>query len=434
MKIWKKLLALGLACGTLGAGAMLATGCKEQKKELAYYLSEDGTYYIVSGIGTYEGDTLTIPETYNQLPVKGIFDRAFYDCDGLTSVTIPNHITELGYGIFEDCDGLEKAVIGNNVRTLPSAMFAGCKNLFSITLGSNVENIVVNAFDGCTRLVEVYNNSRIPLKAGDEHYGKVAYYAKDVYEDMSAKSRLVTNRDGFVLHSDGTVVSLIAYLGTSSSITMPEKVKVINDYAFDSTSAIQNVTIDKTVEEIGAYAFVDCENLQSVTIGAAVTTVRDGAFYHCDKLTGVTIGEKVQTIGEKAFAESGALASVTLPDNVTELGKEAFLNCAGLKSVTIGGGVSTIEEKTFMGCTKLESATIGSGVVRICPKAFEGCSALKEAKFEKTAVWWVADGPVETSGLLVSEEVMQSAVSAAYYLTGEYKNKYWNWIEGDVEE
>ena len=82
MKIWKKLLALGLACSTLGAGAMLATGCKEQKKELAYYLSEDGTYYIVSGIGTYEGDTLTIPERIINYLSRGFLIARFMIATG----------------------------------------------------------------------------------------------------------------------------------------------------------------------------------------------------------------------------------------------------------------------------------------------------------------------------------------------------------------
>lgn len=426
MKFWKKSALLGLACILCGVGAGIATGCKETKKELEYYLSEDGTYYIVSGIGTFTDEELTIPQTYRNLPVKGIFDRAFYDCDGLTRVVIPDHITELGYGIFENCDRLERAVIGKGVQTLPSTTFADCKNLYSVTLGSNLENIVVDAFENCTRLVEVYNASRIPLSIGDKNYGKVAYYAKDVYTDLSEKSKLVTNREGFLLHSDGQTISVIAYLGTSSSIKMPEKATIINAYAFEATSTIQSVTVDKNIVTIGAYAFADCPNLQTVILNDKVENVNDYAFFNCDRLTEVIVGAPLQSIGKGAFANSDALEEIVVPNSVTALGEEAFLQCKALKTVILGDGLTTLQEKTFQGCTALESVTISSGVTRICAKAFDGCTALRNATFFNTAVWWVADGPAETSGLLVQEAVMQSPISAAYYLTGEYKDKYWN--------
>lgn len=423
----------GIACILCIVGAGVATGCKETKQELAYYLSEDGTYYIVSGIGTFTDEELTIPQTYRNLPVKGIFDRAFYDCDGLKRVSIPDSITELGYGIFANCDRLESAVIGKGVRTLPSAVFADCKNLFSVTLGSNVENIVVDAFENCTRLAEVYNLSRIPLSVGEKNYGKVAYYAKDVYTDLSEKSKIVTNKDGFVLHSDGETISVIAYTGTSSVISMPEKATVICDYAFEATSAVQSVTIDKKISTIGAYAFADCPNLQSVTLEENVESVGAYAFYNCDRLTEFSIGDGVQSIAKGAFANSDALEEISISDSVTTLGEEAFLQCKALKRVTLGNGVHTLQEKTFQGCTALERVSIGSGVTQICPKVFEGCTALASAEFARTSVWWVTDGPVETSGLLVDKAVMQSPISAAYYLTGEYKDRYWNRSESGDE-
>ena len=107
MKAWKKLALMSLACLATGVGVLTASGCEEPKKnELKYYLSEDGSYYIVSGIGTYQGETLEIPQTYNGRPVKAILDRAFYNCDRLKSVVIPNHITEWGFGVFENCENI----------------------------------------------------------------------------------------------------------------------------------------------------------------------------------------------------------------------------------------------------------------------------------------------------------------------------------------
>ena len=63
---------------------------------LAYTLSDDGTYYSVSGIGYCKDTDIFIPLMHNGLPVKKIADRAFYNCYRLTSVVIPDSVQVLG--------------------------------------------------------------------------------------------------------------------------------------------------------------------------------------------------------------------------------------------------------------------------------------------------------------------------------------------------
>ena len=74
---------------------------------LAYTLSDDGTYYSVSGIGNCEDTDIVIPSMHNELPVKEIAYRAFYICTGLTSVVIPDSVTSIGEYAFYDCIGLK---------------------------------------------------------------------------------------------------------------------------------------------------------------------------------------------------------------------------------------------------------------------------------------------------------------------------------------
>ena len=73
-------------------------------KALDFALSEDGSYYIVTGIGTYDDYNLIIPEEYEGKPVKDIEAGAFYGCLDIITATIPDTIT----------------VITNNVFTSPS--------------------------------------------------------------------------------------------------------------------------------------------------------------------------------------------------------------------------------------------------------------------------------------------------------------------------
>ena len=52
----------------------------------------------------------------------------------------------------------------------------------------------------------------------------------------------------------------------------------------------------------------------SITIPDSVTSIGEYAFYYCSNLTSVTIGNSVTSIGVSAFRSCTSLASVTIPD------------------------------------------------------------------------------------------------------------------------
>ena len=77
--------------------------------------------------------------------VTAIGERAFYNCSGLTSVTIPNSVTSIDYSAFSECDQLSSVTLGDDITSIASSAFPSktkfytkhkTKTLFSLWNGS----------------------------------------------------------------------------------------------------------------------------------------------------------------------------------------------------------------------------------------------------------------------------------------------------------
>ena len=81
---------------------------------------------------------------------KGIADYAVYECDGLTSVSIPNSVTSIGNEAFSYCSGLTSVTIPNSVTSIGKYAFSYCTGLTRIDAYPNPEKVSIgaDAFDG----------------------------------------------------------------------------------------------------------------------------------------------------------------------------------------------------------------------------------------------------------------------------------------------
>ncbi|MDD6701965.1 MAG: leucine-rich repeat domain-containing protein [Bacteroidales bacterium] len=210
-----------------------------------YSVNNDNTTVMVAGYpsGSKPTGDLTIPEsvTYGDISysVTSIGSDAFYDCSGLTSVTIPNSVTEIGSG----------------------------------------------AFDGTAW----YNNQ----PDGLVYAGLVAYQ----YKGTMPSGTSIVLKEG----TKGIAGFAFFYCTGLTSVTIPNSVTSIGDWAFYGCSGLTSVTIPNSVTSIGDYAFSSCSGLTSVTIGNSVTSIGNKAFSDCSGLTSVTIPNSVTSIGESAF-------------------------------------------------------------------------------------------------------------------------------------
>ncbi len=223
-------------------------------------------------------ESITIPSS-----VTSISYEAFYGCSNLISVIFEgdSELTSIGEYAFHDCSSLQAINLEgcDYLVSIGANAFYNCRSLSSIVIPSNVTSIGEYAFYNCYRLVEVYDlSTKLTIEAGATTNGYVGCYARDVYTTLFAPSKLTTT-DGFVLHTNGNEVTLINYVGTSKTPTIPDNVTSIGKYAFYQYTDLTNITIPEGVTSIGASAFYNCNNLTSVYYAGTET-----------KWTNITIG------------------------------------------------------------------------------------------------------------------------------------------------
>ncbi len=217
----------------------------------------------------------------NSYIVISISDRAFYDCDNLTSVLIGNNVSIIGEYAFYDCDSLTSIEIPNSVTSIGDRAFYECA-LTNLLIGSGVTSIGEKAFFACN-LVEIKYNA-INCKAISTS-GCVFDYAGGW--DKGVK----------VIIGKG-VKSIPANLFCPNSANSSPK---ITEVIFEESSIC---------ESIGSAAFENCSSLTNVTIGDSVTSIGSSAFLNCSSLTGVVIGNSVTSIGFYAFSGCSSLKTV----------------------------------------------------------------------------------------------------------------------------
>ena len=121
-------------------------------REFFYVISGDDV--IITGYRGIPGDVV-IPATIDEKRVASIGSGAFYQCDRITRVTIPDGVTSIGDAAFAGCRSLISVIMPDSVIDVGNNAFGGCDQLIDVKLSNSLKSIGDQAFASCSSLTNM---------------------------------------------------------------------------------------------------------------------------------------------------------------------------------------------------------------------------------------------------------------------------------------
>ena len=323
-----------------------------------------------------------------QLPamqsVKTIGEAAFAGCKSITSIVLPNCVTEISKDVFGLCYALKEATLNDNITSMPRGVFWDCPNLQKVTIGKSVNNIAEYCFSGCSKLAEVYS---MPTKAPKlssvafDNYKPTIYVQEGSYNSYASAAVWKNfNIEEMGVEKPGDPSDL-TYITTSKStveVTKSSSGSYSGDIVIPETVVLNGTTY--TVTSIGESAFAKCKDVTSVYIPNTVKKIGITAFSNCSSLTKIKIPNSVTSLGDGAFDSCSKLKSATISNAIKKLGVGVFQHCHALASVNIPESVNNIESWAFYDCKSLTSIYIPNSVTFLNWGVFADCTSLEEVR------------------------------------------------------
>lgn len=277
---------------------------------------------------TYSGEivipsTVTIPGKTGEYTVVRVKQYGFRDLRNITSVILPETITELESWAFSGCTKLESISLNENLTKIRTSAFEDCTSLKTITLPDNL-----------TYLQQAFSNSGIT--------------------SINIPTKL-TNIDAY---------GNMPYL---TSITIPNTVTQIGHGCFNNCSRLTEVIIEDGSKMLymSEQAF-ESSPVEYIYLGRNIKDHEQNTF----EVKGSTLFQSLSNIdfGPEVtetphFSECSNILKMFIPDNVTSM--KNIYHCENLETLIIGNGVESIGNGVWSGCNNLKFLYLGNSLKSI---------------------------------------------------------------------
>ncbi len=367
-------------------------------------LTKSGNFAVAEGTKTIAGEafywcnkltSVTIPNG-----VVSIGEYAFYNCDGLKSISLPDSVKIIGKSAFDICDNLQTINIPAGVKEIGDWAFSGCKSLKSVTIPGTVKKIGTGAYCACTGLTTVKINN------GVEEIGKAAFQGCTALSSLTVADSVKTigqnafgstkfyntstNWKNNALYAGNHLLSVRA--SVSGAYSVPAGTKAISEDAFFQCTSITDINIPNSVTGIYDGAFRKCTALKNINVALdnGNYSAQNGVLYSKDgsKLiscpvsntaTTMTLNNGVKSIADYAFYGNKNISSVKLTKNVKSVGEYAFYDCNNLNRVEIPESVDYIGDWAFAQAEKVTMYVVSGSYA-------ENYAKEKEVKYDYISI------------------------------------------------
>ena len=342
------------------------TGCKRgYNYDLAFTLSDAGTYYTVTGMGTCTDTDICIPVAIDGIPVTAIGSKAFYQNSDIVRIFIPDGVKTFNSNAIYDCSSLTTIILPDTLSSMISNSIGNCSNLqYNITA------------DGCKYLGSSSNDYFVLMDVSD------------------------TSITEITVHTGTEIIwsSAFAKCAKLTSVKIPDSVWYIGFFAFRDCDSLVSIAIPEGVKRIENFVFVDCDSLKNVTLPSSATYMGHDFFSGCPSVEKVTVhadNPNYFSAGNCIIKKSngtlmsGCVSSVIPKDgSVLRINNFAFQEVP-ITYVVIPEGVASIGSNAFNKC-QLTKIVIPATVTSISNGAFNNNTSLTTVVYNGTAEQWAA--------------------------------------------
>ncbi len=295
------------ASGPNAVAVWKARHCKSGAKPMSHFtkvIFGENVEYIGSYLFCSAPlDTVILPNG-----VDTIEHYAFYKCS-LKYIELPQSLKYIGEVAFYGAASLTSLIVPENVSNIPSSMCSDCSSLKSVTLPEGIKAIENYAFYHCKSL----SNINIPQSV--QSIGDLAF----------------------------------AGCSSLTSVSIPEGITGISDCAFSLCLSLKEVHFPKSLTSIGEGAFQDCA-IDSLNFPASLVSIGENAFSRLLNLKELFIPDEVRQIKSGAFEGCRALQKVTFGRKVSMIDTDAFKGNNRLTEITCNAVVPPLaQSSTFSG-------------------------------------------------------------------------------------
>lgn len=240
-------------------------------------------------------------------------------------------------------------------------------------------NLEAKAFT-CT--VDQFDRETISVDENGLEHIRLIRYRRDVGTDLVIPSIITDGSDLIRYQVDEIGENCFSVDNNEAcakltSITLPDTVSIIGNYAFEGCSSLTTINFTSGLKKIGDYAFVDCSSLKRVELPDTLESLGNNAFDGCSGITYLKFCENTLSryrtsvfvgctgVKECVITGKGYYGSYATTDTTAEL-----MSLKNLETLTVGEGITEIPVYFCYGLKKLTTINLPSTITKIGDRAF----------------------------------------------------------------